>query len=100
DAVLKALIGDKKITIDNPMIQDKNSAITYGSYLLARVSDGYPTASARMRGNPAIELCDTITLSWDSNTVAMVPHRIQMDFDGGLTSTIEGFKTGVLTHSS
>lgn len=100
DAVLKALIGDKKITIDNPMIQDKNSAITYGSYLLARVSDGYPTVSARMRGNPAIELCDTITLSWDSNTVAMVPHRIQMDFDGGLTSTIEGFKTGVLTHSS
>ncbi len=90
---LFALIGHKAITMDPYLIQDKNSAINYGNLMLQLVADPYSNISASIRGDPSLEVGDTITIhnpSHQMSYVDMIITKMTIDFEGGVTSTISG----------
>ena len=90
---LFALIGHKAITMDPYLIQDKNSAINYGNLILQLVADPYSYIKAELRGDPALEVGDTITIQNPSHYMSlldMIITKMTIEFDGGLSSHISG----------
>lgn len=98
---LQALIGDKEITLSPYLIQSKEAADLYADIIDNLVHDPASKVVSDVRGNPAIELGDVVTIvnpSHKMSAVDIIVTRMTTDFSGGLTSTIEGFTVASLTY--
>jgi len=90
-----ALWEEKELKINNPLIQDLNTAKSYADALLQWVKDPYVNFSLDLRGNPSLEVGDIIEVQ-DAvdkiGDVALVPIRITLDYDGALEAKMEARK--------
>lgn len=90
-----ALWGEKELKIDNPLIQDLNTAKSYADALLQLVKDPHVNFSLDLRGDPALEVGDIIEVRDVADKigdVAVVPVRISLDYDGALEAKMEARK--------
>ena len=98
DAALKALIGTITLDIDNHLIQSKEDAESIANYVLQLVID--PSAYIKIdgRGNPNINLTDTMNITYTNGKISnlnIIPTRILHSFRGGLSAQIDGIKKSV-----
>jgi hypothetical protein len=85
----------KQLTIDNDFIQDYTQAINYSKRMLTYVEDPGAYVNVEYRGNPAIEIWDTILLTDPEDKIDgldIAPIRIELDFDGSLTAKMLALK--------
>ena len=90
-----AAIGVKELMLSPYLIQERQSALDYAQLVLALVSDPASKVTAETRGNPALELNDTITIvnpSQQMASVEVVASKFMLDYNGALSSTIHGTK--------
>jgi hypothetical protein len=90
-----ALWGEKKLEIDNVLIQDLNATKTYADMLLNLLKDPYANFSLNIRGDPALEVGDTIKVQDAADKigdVTLVPIRITLDYDGALEAKVKARK--------
>ena len=95
DAALIALWGRREISIDNDLIQTKNVAQLYAISLLQYMKDPSNNFSLNIRGDPSLEVNDIIQIDDDTDkigTINIVPIRFNLDYDGGLSATVEARK--------
>ncbi len=95
DAPTVALIGVKTLTVSCPLIQDQATATEYAATLLSFCKDPTVQFSVDTKGDPAVEVGDVIQLQDTIDkigTVDVVPIRVQLDYDGGLTGHIDARK--------
>ena len=97
---LATKIGNKEIVFSPYLLQDKTTALEYATLLLALTSDPAAQIHAESIGDPAIELTDTLLLNNSSHAMPNIEtviykHRIQ--YNGGLTASIEGVKRATRT---
>jgi len=95
DDTAVAQFGIKEIPIDNDLIQSEVVAQAYATGLLSYVKDPLVNFTISCRGNPAVEVCDVITIQDDTDkigTVDVIPIRINLNYDGALDCTIEARK--------
>ena len=96
DATAYALLGEAKtLSIDNYLMQTAAEATVYANLVLPIVSDPDAYVEADTRGDPSIELTDTITI--DSTiakigTIEIIPIRFDYSNPGGLSCPILGIK--------
>ncbi len=96
DAATYALLGEEKaLSIDNYLVQSAAEATIYANLILPIVSDPSAYVEVDSRGDPSIELTDTITV--DSTiakigTLEIIPIRLDYSNPGGLNCFILGIK--------
>lgn len=86
---------DKVLTIKNYLAQSYSQALTYANNVLPIVSDPSGYISCSTRGDPSLELNDTITIDSDISkigTIEIIPIRYQYRYIGGLRCEILGIK--------
>ena len=89
DAALQALIGDSRLTINTPLIQLQASAELYAAQVLKLVKDPTAYIDVTLRGDPSLELMDTVTIDDAAEkieNVAVITTRHNIDFTGGALS--------------
>lgn len=99
DATTKALIGTRTLKVDNQFIQSLSYATSYATKLLQAVTDTSPKVETSIRGNPVVELKDTIRVNDETSLITdldIVPYQIKLSYDGGLTGQIIGRKASTL----
>lgn len=87
--------GAKKLEIDNQLIQGLDVARLYANSLLQYVTDPAVNFSLNIRGNPALEVGDIIQIQDTIDkigTVDVIPVRINLDYDGALSATMQARK--------
>lgn len=87
--------GLRELKIDNWLIQDKNVAKSYAESLLWLIKDPHANFSVEIRGDPAIEVNDIIQIQDPTDkigTIDVVPIRLSLDYDGGLSARMEARK--------
>jgi hypothetical protein len=85
----------KQLTIDNDFIQDRTQAINYSKRMLTYVEDPGAYVNVEYRGNPTIEIWDTILLTDPEDkidSIDVAPIRIELDFDGSLSAKMLALK--------
>lgn len=85
----------KQLDINNDFIQDKTQAINYSKRMLTYVEDPGAYVHIEYRGNPAIELWDTLLLTDPEDKIDgldVAPIRIELDFDGSLSAKMLALK--------
>ena len=96
DSGAYTLLGEEKaLLIDNYLVQSSEEATTYANLILPIVTDPDAYVEADTRGDPSIELTDTITI--DSTiakigTIEIIPIRFDYSNPGGLSCPILGIK--------
>ena len=96
DATAYALLGEEKaLRIDNYLVQTAAEATTHANLILPIVSDPDAYVKVDSRGDPSIELTDTITI--DStiakvSSIDIIPIRLDYTNPGGLSCNILGIK--------
>ena len=93
DLALKAIIGEKAYSVENPLIQDVAYATQYGTILFRLVTNPNSRVKIDTRGNPQIELGNVVAVRDSSSPVADVTAlamRLSLTLDGGLEETLEG----------
>lgn len=86
-----ATVGRKELTVDNYLIQGRDTAKEYAVALLFLLKDPLATYEGKIVGDPALEAGDIVELSSETarlGTVPVVLNRISMDFDGGIEADI------------
>lgn len=96
DATAYSLIGEvKTLRMDNYLVQSASVAETYANLILPIVSDPKAYVYAETRGDPSIELTDTMTIDSSISKIGsidIIPIRFDYKFSGGLHCTITGIK--------
>lgn len=95
DSTYKALVGEKVLTVDNPMMQDSAHVASYSSSLFSLIARPDSSASLTIRGNPSIYLGDVLTMSDPSDklkTEDVLVTRRSLSFIGSIEETLEGIK--------
>jgi len=95
DANLVTTWGRRQLVIDNDLIQSADTALSYAVPLLQYLKDPSVNFSLSIRGDPAIEINDIIEIQDPTDkigTVDIVPIRINIDYDGALSATVEARK--------
>jgi len=96
DAAIYALIGEAKtLVIDNYLVQSASVAETHANLILPIVSDPDAYVEIDSRGDPSIELTDTITVDSDIakiGEVEIIPIRFDYTNPGGVNCQILGIK--------
>lgn len=95
DDAAVALWGPKELVIDNPMIQNLNTAKTYANPLLQWVIDPFVNFNLLLRGDLALEVGDIVEIQDPTDkigTVNVMPIRYSMKYDGALEATMEARK--------
>lgn len=90
-----ALIGSKVLPIDNHLVQTAAAAEAHAELILPVVSDEKAYVYCTTRGDPSIELTDTMTVQDPTNkigTIEIVPIRFEYQYTGGLRCEITGIK--------
>ena len=95
DSAAIAEFGFKELSIDNRLIQGSQIAQSYATSLLSYVLDPLVNFDLEIRGDPAIEVGDIVQIQDPSDligSVDVVPVRITLDFDGGLSASARARK--------
>ena len=95
DVAAIADFGRKELTVNNHLIQDAETAQDYAQALLRYCVDPYVNFLLSTRGDPAVEVVDIVQIQNPTDlmgTVDIVPRRISLDFDGGLSARVEARK--------
>ncbi len=92
DPDLYAMWPDKILAIDNEFIQSASAASDYANSLISLAKDPQAFYRLQIRGNPAIELMDTITIAGGNSIKTTedllgVVIRQTLTYDGGLEGT-------------
>jgi len=96
DATAFALLGEEKaLLINNYLVQSAAGATTYANLILPIVADPDAYVEVDSRGDPSIELTDTMTV--DSTiakigTIDIIPIRLDYSNPGGVNCLILGIK--------
>lgn len=86
------------IEVQNDLIQHKPAAIQYHELLNTLLEEPALFIEVSFRGNPAVELMDTITINNNANKldgVEALPIQMRFSYDGALSCTGEFLKAGV-----
>lgn len=97
DSEAVAIFGQKELKIDNSLIQSLGVAKQYATALLKYISDPYALFDLEVRGNPALEIGDTVTIEDNINkigTVNVTPFRFEIEYDGALRAKIGARRLG------
>lgn len=98
DTDLYNKIGDVTLSIDNHLVQSEAEAITLANYILQLVTDPAAYTQVATRGNPYIELTDTMNIDYPNgniNNLDIIPIRLHHMFRDGLSAEVEGIKKSV-----
>jgi hypothetical protein len=93
DTELYTLWPDKVLEISSDFIQTESEAMAHADNLIKLAADPQAFYSLQVRGNPAIELMDTLTIQ-SANSIKTaqdligVVIRQQLTYDGGLEGTL------------
>jgi hypothetical protein len=96
---LAALYGFREQTIEGDLIQDISAAREYAALAGYIGKDPKAYFTANVRGNPAVELLDTVTIRDPSDKFKeeeVVVLRSVLEYDGGLSGTLEGIRKEAL----
>jgi hypothetical protein len=80
------------------LIQSQEDATSIANYVLQLVIDPSAYIQINGRGNPNINLTDTMNITYTSGKITnlnIVPTRIAHSFNSGLSVQIEGIKKSV-----
>ena len=100
DALVEAEIGEEILHVDTNYIQNVEDATAFAVALLKLVSDPAPFVNVLIRGNPALELSDTVTIDDPTDkvpTVEGVIRRATLRYSGGLEGELSTIKRVLLT---
>ena len=81
----------RTLNIGSNLIQSSSVAESYATALLSLVNDPSSEVTVEVRGNPALELLDTVTLLDDTGKFPqsdVIVFRSVLTFDGGLTQEL------------
>jgi hypothetical protein len=95
DLPLIALIGERRLAVENEIIQDGTYAEQYGTQLFEIVTNPHSEARAEIRGNPFLRLGQVVKLDSPVNKVngeKVLIYRSTLQFEGALEGTIEGIR--------
>jgi len=93
DVELRGIIGEKIYKVENQLIQNAIYAGQYATNMFQLVTNPNGVVQTTIRGNPQIELGETVTIRDDSSKAANVNAiviRTELDFATGLEGTLEG----------
>jgi hypothetical protein len=98
DSTAQALIGNVKFPFDSEYIQSKEAAMESAYALLPLVTDPSAYITANSRGDPSIELTNSILINDVIDLITnleVVPIRMHYDFTSGLTCDMMSIKKSV-----
>lgn len=87
--------GEKTLSVESELIQNPDSAKTYSRAILAYVSDPARRFKATLRGNPALQLLDTINFVSDIDNIPItkvIPVSQKFTYNGGLECEFDARK--------
>ncbi|WP_089610093.1 hypothetical protein [Dehalobacterium formicoaceticum] len=99
EVINEALVADwgrKELQVENYLLQHRTVAQEYAEEILSIMSDPFKNFYLDVRGNPALEIGDVVTVDDPTDRIPLtniVIERIELAYDGGLSGTIEGSRT-------
>jgi hypothetical protein len=80
--------GTIEVEYDSPWIQNESEANRFGDWLTTHWTRGDSTLDAEIFGNPLLELCDVVQVTYNNINDKYYVVGIENSFDQGLTTNV------------